>query len=202
MQTSSVSTNPYASPRILEVEAPKQKSVTKQKKRASERELCRLCTRLAVADVTYVAGCVTFIAAFFINLDNEMRIAASYLPYGFFAVTWVCTFSIRRLTEGIGGAIAGVVLFPVPMFGSLVFLSGSERANTFLRHNGYRRTFLGGKPNPMERQQMAIDENYSPSDRFDHQGNRYSRFDFTLASSFLFLLLACWVIGMLVLIWN
>ena len=47
---------------------------------------------------------------------------------------------------------------------------------------------------------MAINENYYPSARFDHEGNRISRFETTLTSSFFMTLLVCWFVIVLSLV--
>ena len=195
MQTSSIPTNPFAPPRIAAVEAESSQPQSATNRRASEKELQRLCWRLAIAEVSYVLGCATFIAGLSLFGGNyNLQAAAMFLQYGAFAVTWVCLFSIYRINHGIFRAIAAVVTFPVPLIGSLVFFFGSQHSNTFLRHNGYQRTFLGGKPDPEERQRMALNENYYPSARFDQQGNLRSQFDFTLISGCLIALFVFWLV--------
>ena len=193
MQTSSIETNPYAPPRIIKVETPELQSSTNG--RASEKELKRLCNRLVVAEVSYLAGCVAFVSQFYFTSYNQhIQTAAMIFPFACFAVTWICVVSIHRLTEGVAGAIASFLVFPIPLFGTLVFLSGLQRSKTFLLHNGYQRMFLGGKPNPKERQKMAMDENYYPSACFDQQGNRHRQFRFTPLSFILVpLLILCLV---------
>ena len=204
MQTSSIPTNPFATPSLAVVEAEAVAELPNQQNPpnagASEEDLRRLCSSMAIADVSYVLGCVIFLAPFVLsNLSYDIQAAAMFLQYGCFIVTWVCLFSICRMTQGIIGAIFSCVVFPIPLFGSLIFFSALERSNTFLRHNGYRRKFIGAEPNPKERQQMAINENYYPSARFDHQGNRLSRFKLTLTNSFFLTLFVCWLVMMLTL---
>ena len=178
MQTSSIETNPFASPRTIPVETLKPQDA--KNGRASEQELKRLCNRLVVAEVSYLAGCAAFVSQFFFtNYSHDIQTVAMFLPYACFIVTWVSMVGIHRRTEGVAGAIASFFVFPIPLFGTLTFLSGLKQSKTFLLHNGYQKTFLGGKPNPEERQRMAIDENYYPSAYFDRQGNRHKRVTLT-----------------------
>ena len=122
MQTSSIPTNPYAPPRIAAVEAELLQPQSATNRRASEKELQRLCWRLAIAEVSYVFGCTMFIAGLFLFGGNyDLQAAAMFFQYGAFAVTWVCLFSIYRINHGIFRAIAAVVTFPVPLIGSLIF---------------------------------------------------------------------------------
>ena len=167
MHTSSIPTNPFATPSIAVVEAEAVAGFPNQQRpsnaRASEEDLRRLCSYVAVAEVSYVLGCAVFLSPFALsNLSYDIQAAAMFLQYGCFIVTWVCLFSIHRITQGIVGAIVSCVVFLIPVLGSLIFFSSLERSNTFLRHNGYRRKFIGAEPNPKERQQMAINENYYP----------------------------------------
>ena len=193
MQTSSIKTNPFASPRIIPVETLKPQGA--KNGRASEQELKRLCTRLAVAEVSYLAGCATFVSQFFFNnYSHDLQTASLFVPHACFIVTWVSIVGIHRITEGVAGAIASFFVFPIPLFGTLTFLSGIQQSKTFLIHNGYQKAFLGGKPNPVERQRMVIDENYYPSACFDRQGNRHKRVNLTLLSYILVpLLVLCLV---------
>ena len=155
----------------------------------------RFARKARVIGHAYVIGYAFFLTQFFAftKLNTDWQAISTILQLASFAVTWICLFNILRLTDGIVGALISLVVFFVPVFGSLIFFSGLVRANLFLRHNGYERTFVGGKPDLKDRQQMALDEYYIPSAHFDYQGNRRSRFDLTLASSFLVLLFFFWV---------
>ena len=193
MQTSSIETNPFASPRFIPVETLEPQGA--KSGRASEQELKRLCKRLVVAEVSYLAGSATFVSQFFFtNYSHDIQTAAMFVPFACFIVTWISMVGIHRRTEGVVGAIAAFLVFPIPLLGTLTFLSGIQQSKTFLVHNGYQKTFLGGKPNLEERQRMAIDENYYPSACFDRQGNRHKRVNFTSLSYILVpLLILCLV---------
>ncbi|MDB4766842.1 hypothetical protein OAG71_04060 [bacterium] len=185
MHDSSPAINPFAAPVTSSI-----RENSEENARASEIVLRRLCRRLAITDICYTLGCASFFATFFsfsvfstFGGNRELYMLLSYLPFLFFAVTGIYLFNVHRVVRGWVGAVGVLIAFLFPLFGTLVFRAESVHANMFLRHNGYQRTFLGGKPDPEERKRMEVDSNYIPSAYFDKQGKRRSRSVFTLSDA-------------------
>ena len=187
MQDSAPAINPFAAPAFVSEQT---NSKVEGNNRASELVLNFLCSRLVIAELSFAVGCVSFFASHFwapflpdFRGNMEFQFILSYLPLASFAVTWICLFNIHRVVQGWSGAIGVLLTFPIPLIGTFIFRAESVHANVFLRHNGYRRTFLGGKPDPEERQLMESDLYYIPSIYFDKQGRRRSRRVFTLGDA-------------------
>ena len=201
MNDSATAINPFAAPAYT---SKRTSSEVVQSGRASELVLRRLCNQLAIAEVSYALGIVSFFASIFGGVvipasysNKELQILLSYLPVVIFTITWIYLFNIHRTVQGWVGALGLLITFPIPVLGTLVFRGESVHANFFLYRNGYRRTFLGGEPIPEERQLMESDSAYVPSVYVDIRGKQRRKSLFTLGDASIFAMIGFFIVSLI-----
>ena len=163
--------NPYAAP-VLSAPV---RSEEVSANRASLQTLREVNVFYTVADVSYVAICMSlFCYCFldFLNLDQIGWIAFCVTSFVFWCSTMVGLFKSCGFTSG---TVLTVLLLPIPILGTVVFLSARQEMRCFMVFNGFLQEFVGFREDAEERNAMAQDPDYVPSLYFKRNGTRRGR---------------------------
>ena len=159
--------NPYASP-----ESPVAEVVdTPPARRLSESTLNFINCVAVIANLGYVA----MVAGFYVMLPYYGP-SVRRLAIGFYAFTvlamWVATvllaFSCRKIWVGV----FSVILFLVPIAGTLLFMVTLTSAKERMLENGFTPSILGFTPDAQERELMNSDLTYVPNPLVRHDGTK------------------------------
>ena len=134
--------------------------------RATEKEINNANLGMIAAEITFVSTCVLQLAA-------TMAGFGAAQSFGFWLPAWLCFGWMVLSSEKVDlVSLAAVVLFPIPLFGSLLFFLFKQRANRFLIWNGQRPGFLGATPDAEEIRLMNEDCNYRPTIVYQVNGSK------------------------------
>ena len=164
--------NPYAAPVASSTSAD---SEMLPGNRASQEKLRAVNLLYIIAELSYLAVCgAYFMLTFF------AAIGTFHLAWIAFCVTsvvlWFSTSAglIRACGFGIK-TILMVLLLPLPLLGTIIFLGAKEDMRLFMISNGYLPGFLGFYADVAERKAMEQDPDYRPSIYFRRDGSRRRR---------------------------
>jgi len=163
--------NPFAPPVVSAPVEPELVSA----KRASLQTLREVNVWYVVAEMSYIAVFVSFFCYQFLAFSSMAQlgwIAFCVTSFVFWCSTMVGLFKARGITVK---TIFTVLLLPVPILGTIVFLSAKQEMRCFMVFNGFLQEFVGFREDPEERNAMAKDPDYIPSLYFDRNGKRRGR---------------------------
>ncbi len=163
--------NPYAAP----VYSAPVEAEDVSANRASLQTLREVNFFYTVAELSYIAICISLFCYYFLvysNLDEIGWIAFCVTSFVFWCSTTVGLFKSRGITFG---TILTALLLPVPVLGTVVFLSARQEMRCFMVFNGFLQEFVGFQEDTEERQAMAQDPDYVPSLYFQRNGTRRGR---------------------------
>ncbi len=163
--------NPYAAPVLSTPVEAEEVSAN----RASLQTLREVNFFYTVAEMSYIAICISSFCYHFLVLSNLAQIGwITYCvsSFVFWCSTLVGLFKSRGITPG---TILTVLLLPVPILGTVVFLSARQEMRCFMVFNGFLQEFVGFREDAEERNAMAQDPDYIPSLYFKRNGTRRGR---------------------------
>jgi len=155
--------NPYSAPPTPRAESPQ---------RASQQKIRRVNRLSIVADLSYVAVCLSFgLALYFYRGEAAQYSFVAYAVTSF--LLWYSVVAGLFRAKGISiESIVTTLILPMPLFGTAIFLLAKSEIRNFMIVNGYRPRFLGFVIDDAQRQAMDQDPNYTPSKSTHHDGSR------------------------------
>jgi len=177
--------NPYAAPTTTTTQPPE--PVRSGHVRMSEASLHTAIRLMVISEVAFAVGWFNF-------RFPIVDIIVTLGTVGGFLTAWLFISVLMIHCRGVGMLLIALVV-PLPLLGSLAFLTCIIHIRQKLILNGYTPRFLGAKPDKTERALMEENLYYAPSLAFDTQGEKRS-----LSSSLTQILLALVALGFIALI--
>ena len=164
--------NPYQSPIVAEPVA----EISAGVGRATPAQIDSVRQSLIAAEITFVTH------SFFqiLGLTNLFGITQALpTPFGDLAyfgsaiAALICFAAMVVASNRFDlTSLASICLFPIPLFGALLYFGFKQRASRFLIWNGYRPGFLGASLDDNEIRIMNSDPLYRPNARYREDGSK------------------------------
>ena len=167
--------NPYAVPTTTTPEPSKPQKTGLV--RMSEASLKTAIGLMVIAEVAFAAGWLILISIMFLARSLQVPVVEWMIlgAIGSFLVAWAFIGILMIHCRGVGMLLIALIV-PLPLVGSLAFLTCIIHARQKLIINGYTPGFLGAKPDKAERAMMEENLFYVPSVAFDSQGEKRNLF--------------------------
>lgn len=158
--------NPYQSP----IAAKPTQEITDGIGRATKSRIESAILGGIVAETTFVASWVCYLAYGMTGFSYGL-LGMLYFAIAF--VAWICFVWMVLTSDELSLiSVAAIFMYPIPIFGSLLFFAFKNSSNRFLIRNGYRPAFLGASPDPHEILLMNQDPYYRPMAKYHHDGSK------------------------------
>lgn len=166
--------------------------------RATQRQIDNARRSMIAAEISFFIACVVQLAALMTGFEHQ---ALSDLFFGSALAAWFCfAWMVLSCDDVDLVSIAAVVLYPIPIFGSLLFFLFKQRANRFMIWNGYRPGLVGATMDSEEIRLMNEDCNYRPAAKYHVDGSK-RRIAWSLSDWF-FVVGICTVVFAIVIPWT
>ena len=186
--------NPYAAPlSVSNTVVPMIQSRDGLPYRGSPEEIRQVDFLATAADLSYVALCCCLLTSLWFTFGDAH--AYALIAFQVTCVLWWFTV-VAALFKALGlcfETIVAALILPIPIIGTVAFLKAKGKIRTFMISNGYRPQLLGFAVDDAERQSMAQELRYEPSEIYNHDGSK---------REYIYTLGECWIwmgIGILIL---